>query len=526
MEQNIDMSKRFFINNYARGIADDRFGMQAGEFGYSKHFDVLTNPKRLQPLRGMSSHTANTVIGNIILSSSGLMYAVGTDPNNPTLGKLWYLADYGNGTDYASIPTNNQLSGAAVNYELLVDWPDCGNTKTIIWAANNLLIASDPAGGSSATTSALTFSSIGQGLVHPKDKVFYFPYRTSSTPFIGTITTDATPFNTHNYTAFTLPKQYRAYCLSHFQDWLAIPLTTPSGTGVNASIVALWRRDTSVTLFDETIPWGAGSLQVLNNLNGELVGISTASAGYLGTFQDADSILIKTWSGGGAPTLIKEIKVPYIIGTNTVSHPAAVINPRVNFIQNNRLYFSINLVPGDGVNPARYGLWSAGRNKLTGEWTVVQERMVTNTGTETGVIAAAMAGDFVSAAHTAEGTLTKSTNGLQSNLTYGAISVFESGVNPGMDPADFFLNKNLLPYHIDFLPLPTGASVTLKHRENSSGLESDWTTVGSAYSTVGGTHFSTGALTFDQGRFHEFRVESTGGAIIVGMYGDYEIIQQ
>lgn len=515
--------KRFIVNNFARGMADDRYGAQPAEFGFSKHFDILTHPRRLQPLRGMAAHTISTLIGNIILASNGLMYGVGdTGSSN---GKLWKLAGYGVSDDYAALSTN-QLSGAAISYDFLVEWPDAGQTRTIHWASTNLLIASDPAGASGASTQALTFVSIGQGLVHPKDKNLYFPYQaTATTPKIGILTPNGSPFGGLSGSPFALPSQYRAYCLSWYQNWLAVPLTTQAGTGIQSSLVGLWNRDTTATTFDETIPWGAGSLQVLNNLQGALIGISTASANFAGTFQDYDAVLIKVWEGGAEPIQIKEIKVPYLAGgTPTANFPRATINPRVNFVKDNRLYFSINLVPGDGVNPARYGLWSVGKNKVTGEWTVTQERVATNANTETGVIAAAMAGDFASIVHTAEGTLTKSNNGVQSSGSYNATSVFESGVNPGIDDADKFLKKKIFGLSVNTLPLPSGAQVVLKYRVDSTGADADWTTL-RTYTTTGGSQFDIGAGVLTDGFNHEYRLESTGGAVILGFTGRYDIIQ-
>lgn len=526
--------KRVIVNNFAKGKADDRFTGGPGEFAQSKHFDILTYPRLLYPLRGMASDTASTVIGNIIAGSNGFFYGVGVDGNNPSNGKIWVRADnnttasstgsFGASSTWRAL-TNNQLSGATVNYDFFVENPDTGQVRSLYWASTNLLVASDPLGASSASTQALTFTTIGQGFVHPKDKDLYFPYKTASAHYIGIIPPNATAFTGISTTAFTLPFSYRAYCLSYYGNYLAIPLTSPNGIGVNGSIVAFWNRDTTTTTFDETIPWGAGSLQVLNNVNGTLVGISTKSANYSGSFQDYDSVLIKAWNGGAEPILIKELKVPYIYSASqTVSHPQATINPRVNFVYQNRLYFSVNLVSGDGVNPARYGLWSVGQNKVTGEWTVVQERVATNTNTETRVIAAAISGDFVSMAHTAEGTLTYTVNGIQSNTTYAATSVYESLVNPNMSEEDKLQKKKIFNVSVHTLPLPASSQVVLKYRIDSSGADSDWTTL-YTYSTASGISFDTGGLTLTDGYNFEFRLESTGGAVITGFTYRYDIVQ-
>lgn len=517
------MSKTILINNFSRGIADDKYQGRTGECSVSKHFDVLTNPRRLQPLRGMTSHTSNTTIGNLIAGNNGYLYGVGVDASNPSNGKLWVMADYGAVGAFAALSTN-QLSGATVNYDLLVDWSGAGNVRTIHWASNNLLVASDPAGGSSATTQALTFTSIGQGFVHPKDKNLYIPYRTSSASYIALLQSNATPFGSLSTTAFTLPSQYRVYCLTNYGDYLAIPATSISAVSdVNSSVVYLCNRDTSLTTFSEVIPWGAGQLKVINNLGGALIGVSEVGSDTVqaGTTQDYNAIQIKVYNGGSEPTLVKELKAFHLAGTN---RPSVSINPRVNFIYQNRLYFSVNIKPNDSVQDAIYGLFSVGRNKLTGEWTVTVERMATNTGTETGVIAAIIVGDYVEMVHTAEGTLTKTINGQTSDTTYAATSFYETVINPDMPDIDKVLPKQIEAIGAYFLPLPTSATVTLKYRVDSTGGSSDWVTVGTQ-TTAGSTSLempkTASSGEFNSGKNIELRVESTGGAVITGLAYKY-----
>lgn len=511
-------------------MVDDKHAVGTGEFAIAKHFDVLSHPRRLQPKRGMTAHTASTGIGNLVVASDGLMYGVGLNASDANAGKLWVLPGYGSTDDFVALSTT-QLSGAAPDYSLLVDWPDTGNVRKIIWASTNLLVASNYSGGAgSATTQALTFTSIGQGFVHPKDKYLYFPYIVSAgVPKIGIIAPNATAFAGLSGSPFALPAAYRAYCLTNYGDYLAIPLTGVTATAlVNSSIVALWNRDVTNTLFSETIQWGNGSLKVLNNLGGVLIGISELGSSSLqaGTSQDLNSIQIKVWAGGAEPTLVKEIKATALSGASGV--PLVSINPRVNFIQNNRLYFSVNVDPNDGIQPSRIGMWSVGRNRTTGEWTVNMEHVATNTNTETSVIAAAIVGDYVEMVHTAVGTLTKSSNGNASSSTYGATSVYESGTNPEMDEDDRMRPKELFAVGVNFEPLPSGASVVLKHRVDSKGSDSDWVTVktfsddNAVYGIADDKNlFDTSPTT--GGVNHEFRLESTGGAVITSYSYKYGI---
>jgi len=513
------------IHNFGNGMADDYVKAGVGEFSVSKHFDILTYPNRLQPVRGMAADTANTGIGNIIISqSNGLMYGVGKNADAPgTGGKLWYRTGYG-GSDGWSALSTNQLSGAVIrsdDYALLVEYPDANGTRKIFWASTNLIVFSDPAGGSSAENGALTFTTISQGFVHPKDKALYFGYQTGSATYIAKYDGSlGAPFSSSgvlnvsawNKTALTLPSQYRVYSVTNFGNWLAIAVTsTASGSGVTTSGVYLWDRDTSLVTLSEFIPWG-GQLKVLNNLGGPLVGISSQSAATNGSVQDADSLQISVWNGGAEPESIKEIIAQHNI---TSSFPSCVVNPNVNFVYNRRLYFSANVIPNDGTT-ALYGLWSFGKNK-NGNYATTIERMATNDGSETGVLAAAIAGDFVSMAHTAVGTLTYTINGATSVASYAATSVFESSINPEMSEIDRLKKKQLATVVALYPPLVSGQSVALKYRVDSLKSGS-WTTIATD-STVGSTRLEMTSLSdgtsFTAGTNYEFRLDDVGGVPIL-----------
>lgn len=505
-------------------MTNDIYNAGIGEFSVSKQFDILTYANRLSPLRGMTAESVtNSKIGNIIVcSTNGLMYGVGEDPLNPGVsGKLWQRSGYGGSDLWQSVPTNNQLSGVVYNPALLVDWRDAGNTKTIIWAGANQLTASDPLGATGVTNQALTFTSIGQGFVHPADKILYFPYNTTTNCLIGAITTNASPFGSFNATALTLPKQYRVYGLCSYGNYLAIPATTSNPASVSASRVFFWNRDTTQT-WDYDVSWGGGLLQVLNNLNGTLVGISANSGnGASGAVQDRASISIKGYEGGEVFPIF-EIAANHL---TSAGFPSVTINPNVNFVKNNRLYFSVNIVPSDGISNSYYGLWSVGKNN-EGRWTVTIERVATNDNSETGVLAAAIAGDFVCMVHTAEGTLTYTINGQTAPVTYAATSVYESSVNPEMPSIDKPQEKNLVAVAMHFLPLPTGSQVVMKVRVDSNSM-ADWKTIFTktpttpdTKSTIYETQIIT-AMTVPDGRNIEFRLESTGGAQITGFTYKY-----
>lgn len=505
--------KTVTVQNFHGGIADDIYENVVGQFAIAKHFDILTYPKRLQPLRGMMSDTPGTAIGNIILASDGLLYGLGIEPGFSST-TLFKRTGYGASDVWASLEWDG--SGTP-SYNFLVEFTNAHiNNRQFYWGTSGGIYASGASGISSLM--ALSFIHLGQGFVHPKDQILYVPYDNN----IGTITNAAETINTAQ---FVLPSQYIIPCLTNYGNYLAIPAYVSSGVTNNSSIVYLSDRDTSLTTFAESINWGAGKLKVLNNLDGVLIGISEVSSFDGSQNQDVASIVIKGYNGGTDPFLIKEIKANHLFGA---SHPEATINQRVNFVYKNRLYFSININPNDGIQSAYYGLWSIGKNKVNGQYSVTMERVATNDNSELGIIAAAFNGDFVSMCHTTEGTLTCTINGQSSATTYAATSVYESVINPNMPEIDQIYKKTLMAVGIQTAPLQIGQQVVMKYRADSTGA---WTPLFTKTSTSPDTDVATyehslsgsgGSLI---GRNLEFRLESTGGAIITGYSYKYQFLK-
>lgn len=521
------------VKNFGNGIAKDYTDVGVGECAISKHFDTVNFPNRLQPFRAMTSsgEPTTTLLGGMILASNGSMYGVGTQSADPTKAELYKRTGYG-GSDFWQRFTAPQTSSAIItesagHYAFSVYYPQATGARKLFWSATNTILFSDPddAGGS-LDSGALTFSTIGQGIVHPNNKKLYFPYQNSGTfiarhdgsagaPFSPSGTLNASAWNT---SVLTLPSQYRAYCLSYYGDYLAIPLTTATIGVIDKSIVALWDiTDETQTTFT-SIPWGSEKLKVLNNLGGQLVGISEIAGNSSQFSQDMDGISIKAWAGGSEPTEIMKILVKRL--TTTV--PSAVLHERVNYIQNGRLYFSMDLV-GGGEN--YYGLWSVGKND-SGRWTVVLERMATNTGTDTGVIACAAAGDFVTMVHTSNGTISTTVNGNSLSNIFGATSVLNSGINPGMSQSDKGKRKQVVGIYCDYLPLPADATIVFQYRVDT-GLDGAWTTIFTE-TTDSATRteriYDTNGNKFTIGVNYEFRITSTNGGVVT-VYGyKYQVL--
>lgn len=493
--------KTITIQNFDGGMAEDIYGGGQGEFSIAKHFDILTYPNRLYPYRGMSSDTAGTGIGKIIVGTDGNFYGVGTVSGFPTVGAL-YTRSSG-----AWVEGIGNL-GDTVNYNLLVEYHNSSGARKFIYAGNNQLGIFDTALASGAAE-ALTFTNICQGFVHPKDDVLYIGYDNKiATNNNGTWTKPA----------LTLPANYRVTSLTNYGNYLAIACC-PSNGGVDKpgnSVVYLWDRNSAFTTLSEVVDWGSGSLQVINNLDGVLIGISDTGAATATTL-DFDSIQIKAYTGG-SPQLIKEI--PTIKQTTTT--PDAVINPRVNFIYRGKLYFSINIQSGS-TSPSYYGLWTIGKSKRTGRYAVTMERVATTGNTETGVLAAAISGDVASICHTAAGTLTYTNTGSSIGDQWTATSLFESLVNPEMPAMDKVRQKQLAAVAVHYLPLTSAGQVVAKYRVDGGS----WTTIFTETTdgvVVTERTMDAAGTQFTAGRNYEFRIESTGNAHITGFTYKYDTL--
>lgn len=506
--------KTITVNNFGGGMASDIYSGEFGEFSTTRNFDILSYPKRLQPLASMEADTASTGIGNIIVGSDGVPYAVGV---NGSGGVELYKNTAGNA--WTAIAGTTVAGDPSPEYGFLLDYRKVGansaapdnsaGAKFIVYANNastNTIICSDASGNCHVIGDLPHVAGSVIGFVHPKDQILYIAYKASATTtYIRTY--DGSTFSG---VIFTLPAQYTTTGLTYYGDYLAIACSIASPTN-NSSVVFLWDRNTSNSLPNESIPWGEDYLQVLNNLDGVLVGISSYQS------DDDATLAIKGYAGGQVEP-IKLIPVQ----KQTTTSPTLTINPRVNFIHRNRLFFSADLV-GGSTSPSHKGLWSVGKSK-SGQWAVTIERSASTTGSDVSVIAAAFKLDYLYAVHTANGTLTY--NGSLStalSTRFASPSTYESVVNPNMPDADKLLYKGLQMVSIHTTPLSSSGSIIFKYRVDT---ESSWTTLFTKTSTSPDTNlvFYNFSKNMRKGFNYEFRIESTGGAKITSYSYTYQIL--
>lgn len=508
--------KTISINNFGGGMAKDIYAGEYGEFSSSRQFDLFTYPNRLFPIPGMQNNTSGTGIDHILVgknySSAGAVYGLGQDvaAGSPSIAAIWI----NNGSTWTQNTKISAAKNTTSNRDLFIEYIPNG-TNSILASVDTGIGRYDPTNAQTAATEFLTYVTMTQGCIHPKDKILYYAYTTSSASYIG-----LNNAGTYNHTALALPSQYRPTSVSYYGNYLAVSCTYYSvgevaGSNVDNSIVVLWDRDTSNTLPNEIISWGNNTLKIINNLNGVLIGVSAVQN------NETASLLVKGFNGG-EPEVLTEICVTR---QDPATSPSVTIYQRVNFVYRDRLTFSADLV-GGGTSPSHKGLWYFG--KVKGKWVLFVGQYASVDGTDKSVIAGANYLGYLYAVHTSAGTTVSQLDGNTLSTGYDDTSYWESVVNPNMPDADKVYKKKLLSVAVHTLPLTTSGQVVFKCRVDSIG---DWITIFTKTSTSPDTNlvaYETQILPSMQiadGRNFEFRVESTGGAQIHGITYRYEVLE-
>lgn len=494
------------IDRFDGGMQDDFRNGALGGSAVIKGFDIHSFPHKAVPIRGVTADTTGqTAVGNLLVGTDGVFYGLGTTGGN---GTIYKKATYSG--VWTELGAGTSRSGATVEYSFFQEYKDY-----LYYWKSGVLVKCDRAGVASVdnTTLAISWTNVRtNGVVHPKDDILYIPYDNKIASLNVTSLTVA---------ALTLPSNLIITSITPYGNYLAIAASPLNGAPIG-SIVYLWDRDTSLTTLSESINWGTGILKVLNTLDGYLVGISDVG-GASSSILDKDSVQIKVYSGG-TPQLIKEISTIRQVASSV---PDAVINTRVNFIWGGKMYFSLSIT-GGSTSPSLNGLWAIGKNQQ-GIYAVWVERLATDANTETGVLAAAIIGDYTSMVHTAVGTLTISNSNTTFATIYTATSVIESLI---FNDGDSDLTKKLIGVSIMFEPLPSGATVVLDYRldENIKVNDTNYIQIFTHTSTGSVSHGSinieSSGATLPQFKEIQFRIKSTGGAIITGLKFKSEFIDK
>jgi len=501
------------LTRFDGGMSNDPRDTAEAKARVVTNFDLLTNPKKLIPYRSSEDgySSASTLLPQnwTLALRTGTTYSLYALRRQSALNRV--AISFKNLTVNADITdlddngwgdtANNEGGQATPNYDLFTYYQRTGyiyggHTGTHIWRY-------DPDGGDvfANTHLALTYTELTNGIVHSKDDILYFGYYDSAAETAAIVRNNNGTWNT---SALALPKGWKPTSICEYGDFIAIAIVPSSseltGPATDNARVILWDRDSSLNTVYANIPWGAGYLSVLEEVDGELVGISVRRG--VGSF--TDKMIARIWLGENKTKIIKELSG----GRNTT------IIPKAKQKIGNRLHFMMLIEFNDAV---RDGVWSIGRND--GEWSLAHERTCNNdTALTTGdtIYRFFYFGDYLFQAFLTGGTHTV-TKTDDSTTAYSHNSVLET---VRFNAGDSSRKKDLVGISITYEEQPTAGQVTVAYRidQNTSWTTISTDTTDNSLSDSAVNIESSGAALPKDHKEIQFRLISTGGTEITGFF--------
>lgn len=498
------------INRFDR-LREDKRTKASDEYSITKHFDTLRYKTKLVPqIKTEADETKAFDIKKFLYApyaSSNILFGLGIVD---TVKICLYLYDIDSGF------SGGWTGGSYLKYastgrdeDVLFYYKD----YMYVWG-DDQLVRLDVTNSTNdfALYKSITFTTVVQPVHHSSDDIAYFFADNDIHKLNGVTWTD---------NALVLPTNIRITCATEYGNYLAIG-GVENATGSNPrSIVFLWDRDSSLTTLTERLDFGQGKLVHLAVLNNKLIGVMDIFAStFLG--RDRGKIVVKQGSGQFGIT-INEIL------TDDLSAGSGGVLPKGNFIADEKLYFPCNAkLNGD----PRGGVWvvdSNGRMSLE----LVEFDALQNVGaiTERSDIQSVYAvGNTWWFAHSSDGSVSRTSD--QNDFDTTNASIYETLILRGDDSGQ---TKKLIGVEVMTEKLPTAGQIVLKYRKDedikvANSAYPSWTTIFTEATDDSISHGavnieSTGA-TLPQYKELQFRVESTGGAVITGIRYKYEIIDK
>lgn len=493
------------INDFSLGVTNN---LRSDDIRFAKnilHFDIFSAKNKLIPF---SQLEADGSVGNT--EKLTMFLSAGTTQANTKQYALGVVSGqlYAKIFERASLPTGawtgsttGESSGIARNERLFVLYRDSGGNQVIygakggttIWSyrIDNNTFTED---GSTAPSNALTYTDIGQGIVHSKDDILYVPYDNKIAKNNAGTWTDV---------ALTLPTGAVITSICEYGNFLAIA-TKPKFLG-GSSYVYLWDRNEVDTTLSQKIEWGAEDLYLIQELEGALIGISTTAAT---SILLEPKIFFKQYTGTGAKQFLElPIDAPPANGV-TIGH--------ITQKQNGRIYFMMSFE----VDDVQFnGVWSIGKSS-SGTWALSMDRKINNDTDITGTpkpLGFQLLGDYMTVAY-------NDGNDYKANRTddasppgfTNATSVYETII---LNFGDASVTKKLLSVTIISEPLPTAGQVVVKYKKDEETTFANTILTNTTDNSIrkSAINIESSGATLPQFKEIIFRLESTGNCIITGL---------
>lgn len=490
------------IQKFDGGISDDIRAQAENQFAMTKHFDIFSNPNRLTPHRSTEAdtHDSSTDTGmkqydvrTFQYGSDGKLYGIGIQPAASTRSQVFFKADPTSGNWTA--PSNDYKSGlntSASWRNSFLEW----QSKFWTFGGTTKVINCPLAGtfDDNAATVGATITHVAQSVIAPDNNMYMFYNNKVVRVSSASAVTDA---------VLTLPADGRITNACVYGNYLAIAWA--SGTTLSAggrSRVYLWNL--TAPDVSESIDWGEGQLMVIGNIEGRVVGVSDSSMSS-STGATSGSVVVRMYAGG-APQVMQELKA-----TQTVSLGTFI---RDSFVKQNKLYWVMAVPFNDSsatTSTFNIGIWAFGRRTVNLNFALTLDYVEEAIDTSNFVIKSfGAAGNYWFINHSVDGSITKTNDA----ATYSFTSKYDTQRFHG---GDISKRKKLVGVAVSTEALPAAGQVVLKYKKDS---ETSFTTISTNTTdnsvTKEDISISSTAASLPEFNEIQFRVESTGGAVITG----------
>lgn len=453
------------IDRWDGGITSDLRGSAENTAAAITNFDIITNPHKMTSYRNSENGDTDAStsqkrifdIGFWNVTNTWRLFALGVVSGSTKASIHMKLLTTGGSTDLDDSgwtdPANNVSATNGVSQNFFKYYH---RTKKFYGAQAGNAIWSFVPDGATAFNEAefpVSYTNIAQGLVHSKDDILYVPI-------------DNKIYRNNNGAwelALTLPEHFYITSICEFGNDLGIAMThLGTSSGVGESRVFIWDRDVSVTILSETIGWGDGQLQILDVVDGLLLGISLVGNT---TTQFIDRIAFRYLAGNDQFGYRAE-DLFTLQASSTASTTQLPIGKQ---IRDGRLHFMMMI---ELAGAQRDGVWSIGRSN--GQWVLAHERTPNNdTALSGGVLHGFFyVGDYLFQTFTTSAAVTTmKTN----DANAYASSIWESKI---FNAGDSSLKKDLVGVSVTTEPLASGEQVVVAYRTDAN-IHS-----GAAYTTL------------------------------------------
>jgi|CXWL01.1.fsa_nt_gi hypothetical protein len=480
------------IVRFDGGMQNDIRSDKSNGLRLVKNADILTYPSKIKPYN--SSESGNDTPARefaAFLYANSRLYGLGVQTGTSRVS-IFYKDSYTDGT-WNGV-ANGDSGAFARKTGLFVYYKGdiYGAQTDRIWKFNAGVAFAD-------ADLSIAHTTVSNGIVHSKDDRLYIGVDNKIIRKNDATTWDATASGV----VLTLPTDYYLTSICEYGNYLAIacaPLTT---AGRQNSRVFLWDRDSSLTTLSESIDWGAGTLLVLEEMAGELIGI----------MQLGSRLIVKRYAGIQGAQVIMEFVADSTIELKQIKQ-----------ILNNRLYFMLKAVI-DGTT--HYGVWTIGKNS-EGVYALSIDRTPNNDtdpNSQTGFYIATVSGvDYMFIAYSTTVTNDSLSKTNDSATTFSHNTTIESLIYDGGDASR---TKKLIGVTVMYEPLPTAGSVTVKYKKDE---DSSWTTIFTDTTDNSISHSainieSSGATLPEYKECH-LQILATGGAAVTGFSFESEVVSK